>query len=46
MTEEVFQKYDQIQRAKAAFTLYNLIPNFKDFEDMDDKKEIENLSTD
>lgn len=47
MTEETFQKYEFMLRAKAAFQLYNLIDYHKDFEDVkDEKKEIENLPAD
>ena len=45
MTDETFQKYDHLQRAKAAFALYNLIPYYTNFEDMEEKKD-ENISTD
>lgn len=44
MTEEAFQKYDFIHRAKADFQLYNLIAEHKDWEETaedDDSSETE-----
>lgn len=48
MNDDTFQKYDFYHRAKAAFSMYNLVEYHRDWEDIveDEVKQIENTTND